>query len=125
MVGYSLMCWNGYFVNSEGVIFNKNGSVKKAKTSLKGYLFSNFYFKGKSNTKSFHRVIAEAFLGPCPKGYEVDHINNDRKDNRLINLRYISKSENNKKSYDSGNRDVFGNNNPNSLFRKGLINDIH
>lgn len=116
--------WNGYLVRSDGVIFNKDGSEKKKKINNKGYYFSNFYYGGASHTRSFHRVIAEALIGPCPNGYEVDHINNDRKDNRLENLRYLTKAENNQKSWDSGNRNIDGNLNPNSLYRK-VLREIH
>jgi len=34
-----------------------------------------------------HRVIWEAFNGPIPEGAEIDHINGDKADNRLENLR--------------------------------------
>ena len=41
----------------------------------------------------FHRQVALAFLGPPPfKGATVDHINQDKTDNRLCNLRWASKS---------------------------------
>lgn len=44
--------------------------------------------------KQVHRLVAHAFLGQCPQGYVVDHINGDSYDNRLENLRYVSRSEN-------------------------------
>lgn len=43
---------------------------------------------------SIHELVLDTFVGPCPEGYERDHINRDRSDNRLENLRYVTKSEN-------------------------------
>lgn len=43
---------------------------------------------------SVHALVARAFIGPCPKGLEIDHINRDRKDNRVSNLRYVSRFDN-------------------------------
>jgi len=36
-----------------------------------------------------HRLIWLAYYGKIPRGYEVDHINFIRNDNRLVNLRII------------------------------------
>lgn len=45
-------------------------------------------------TKSVHRLVMETFVGPCPKGMEVLHINGVAYDCRLENLRYGTHSEN-------------------------------
>jgi hypothetical protein len=41
-----------------------------------------------------HRLVALAFHGPCPPGFEVSHLNGDGRDNRPCNLRYTSHAEN-------------------------------
>ena len=69
---------------------------------------------GKWTTRHLHRLMYECFVGKVPEGYEVDHINDIRDDNRLDNFQLLTKSENNKKSYTSGNRNVSGQNNANS-----------
>lgn len=44
-----------------------------------------------------HRLVAKAFI-PNPNNYEqVDHINSNRQDNRVANLRWISRQDNNKR----------------------------
>ena len=40
------------------------------------------------------RLVAAAFLGPIPNGMEVDHINEDHKDNRVSNLQFLSRFDN-------------------------------
>jgi hypothetical protein len=40
-----------------------------------------------------HRVMALAFLGPCPPGMDVKHINGITDDNRIENLHYCAKSK--------------------------------
>lgn len=50
-----------------------------------------------SSQKSYrvHTLVVEAFLGPKPAGgdYTVDHINRDKKDNRVENLRWATRFE--------------------------------
>lgn len=39
-----------------------------------------------------HRVMAECWLGKCPDGMEVDHIDRDSHNNHYSNLRYVDHS---------------------------------
>lgn len=41
-----------------------------------------------------HRVLWEEANGPIPEGMQIDHINGDRYDNRLENLRVVTRQEN-------------------------------
>jgi hypothetical protein len=42
-----------------------------------------------------HQLVLEAFVGPRPRGMESCHNNGNQTDNRLVNLRWDTKSENN------------------------------
>lgn len=118
-LGTTFTDWNGYTVFSDGTILNKDGSIKSFKTNSKGYLFTNFYYEGKLHTHVIQRVVWYAFKGEIPEGFEIDHINNCRKENAINNLQLLTKSENNQKAYDLGNRMfLFGQTNPNSKRRK-------
>ena len=41
-----------------------------------------------------HRLVMLAWMGPCPKGWVVNHLNGDKTDNRLANLEYCTYSMN-------------------------------
>lgn len=51
-------------------------------------------FKTRSKAFPRHRLVALTFIGPCPSGYEVNHINGDKNDARAENLEYVTRSEN-------------------------------
>jgi hypothetical protein len=40
-----------------------------------------------------HQLVAEAFIGPCPPGYKLVHLNDNHLDNRRANLAYVSESD--------------------------------
>lgn len=66
----------------------------KPSTANGGYLQQVFNRDGKRVSMLVHRVVAAAFLGPCPEGQEVRHIDGDPTNNCLDNLAYGTKSEN-------------------------------
>lgn len=41
-----------------------------------------------------HRLVALAFLGPCPEGIQVNHISGIKTENHLSNLEYVTHKEN-------------------------------
>ena len=49
---------------------------------------------GRRNWEFAHRLVAEAFFGPCPEGYYVLHGDNNPKNNKVENLRYGTPQEN-------------------------------
>lgn len=46
-----------------------------------------------------HKLVLEAFVGPRPEKYVANHINGNKKDNRIENLEWVTSSENEYHSY--------------------------
>lgn len=47
-----------------------------------------------SRLEAVHRLVASAFIGPCPDGLVVRHLDGDPSNNRAENLTYGTHSEN-------------------------------
>lgn len=75
----------------------KNGQVRKGRV-LKGHVYGPYrrysLRNGKICTVNGHRLVLEAFRGPCPEGMECRHLNGDPLDNRLDNLAWGTREEN-------------------------------
>lgn len=88
-----------YEINENGTIFRNVKSKKQNKIKLdmhhskKGYYVTFARIKGKSTRIMIHRAVAECWLGDCPNGYEVDHIDRNSHNNDYRNLRYVTHSE--------------------------------
>jgi len=91
------MEWNKIFEYREGELYWK---IKPAKRISKGSLASRpmhtGYKRVRYDNKPYyaHRVIYEMFFGPIPKNMEIDHIDRDRSNNNIDNLRIATKSQN-------------------------------
>lgn len=84
-----------YSVSSLGRVQSHiTGIVLKPAINHKKYFTVQLCLSGHRKNKKIHRLVAEAFI-PNPDNLpEVDHINGNRQDNRVKNLRWVSGSTN-------------------------------
>ena len=62
-----------------------------------------------------HRLVLEAFVGPCPRGHESGHLDGNRQNCNIDNLAWITKSENQQHRFLHGTDDCGARNHHASL----------
>jgi hypothetical protein len=84
-----------YEINERGDLRRKaTMEIKSKRKTTKGYIRYRLSIDGVKKDYFAHILVAQAFIGDRPKGLVVDHINHDKADNRVENLRYITNREN-------------------------------
>ena len=89
--------YNGYKISKDGRIisFSKNTSksllIRKDKRGYHRVMLCNEYGK---KEELLHRLLYTAFIGKIPNGMFVDHIDRDKSNNNLENLRIVTPSQN-------------------------------
>lgn len=87
----------GYNKGTKSVIGNKWKRMKPHRHRI-GYLEVKLHYR----FKLIHRIVLEAFIGPCPVGMECCHNDGDRKNNTLANLRWDTHKANKEDSIKHG-----------------------
>lgn len=74
--------------------FPSSGRILRAYEHKNGYLWVSLWRNRKKTALRIHQVVLLAFVGPCPEGMEIRHLDGDRTNNRLGNLSYGTPREN-------------------------------
>ena len=83
-----------YQVSNEGRVKSVRRNLILKPSNVRGYKYVTFSVGQKRFTKKIHRLVAEAFIpNPENKPY-IDHINTNKDDNRVENLRWCTPLEN-------------------------------
>lgn len=96
VVGYEGL----YQVNGKGEVkslnYRNTGKEKIMRTwkNNKGYLYVDLCKNCKYERFLVHRLVYEAFYGKIPAGMEIDHIDTNRQNNSVENLRCVTHKEN-------------------------------
>lgn len=75
----------------DGRVRLQKGRILKQAKASHGY---KTVCLGRNNTQSVHVLVASAFIGPCPAGFEVRHLDGNPENNASDNLLYGSRADN-------------------------------
>ena len=93
-----------YASDKDGNVINIIKKRTWVKKNNSGYMQCSIRkYGGKRKAYYVHRFVWECFNGNIPEGKVIDHINNNKEDNRLCNLQLFTQQQNCKKS--ATNRD--------------------
>jgi hypothetical protein len=85
---------------SPGYEVSDRGRVRSPRVMLRqgpigsGHLAVQIPRNGKRRTVYVHALVLEAFIGPRPRGQECRHLDDDKTNNTVGNLRWGTRSEN-------------------------------
>ena len=98
--------FEGYLVYEDGVVIGKR-SKKPVATPIndRGYRLVQIWDGGEVKTYTLHKLVALLFLGETPQGYEVDHIDDDKLNNHVSNLQFLTRAENIQKMWKKNGTD--------------------
>ena len=96
---YQHPVFTNYAASKEGEVINvKTGRKMKMCKNHAGYYRFNFRYKKRRKHYFQHRFVFEAIKGAIPGGFEIDHKNEVKTDNRIINLQLLTHQQNIEKS---------------------------
>ena len=81
-------------LNSNQVYNTKYKRYLKLTLGKNGYYCIGLYKNNKQKVFRFHRLVYEAYYGEIPENLCIDHIDNNKQNNNIDNLRLASISEN-------------------------------
>lgn len=92
--------YDKYEISNTGFVRNvKTGRVLKFNINGAGYRRACLSKKGTQSYPFIHRLVWETFIGEIPKDKVIDHIDNNKLNNRLDNLQLLTFQNNLKKIY--------------------------
>jgi len=83
-----------YLIYPDGRVWSKKRNIFLKECERKNNYSNVKIYNGKQKTFMIHRLVAEHYIPNPENKPEVDHINRNKHDNRVENLRWVSSKEN-------------------------------
>ncbi len=111
---YPIKNFKGYFISKCGKVLStrpKNGRgecdmkhLREINPCINNHGYKTIHlFNGKKMVKSIHTILGDTFLKDSKnENVEIDHIDRNRLNNNLNNLRFVSKSDNQRNKNGTG-----------------------
>lgn len=93
----------GYKVSENGDVKNQHGDIMKQYNHAEGYK----RIRAKNGWYYVHRAVLEGFLPTDNPSLVADHIDNDRTNNHIDNLRWVTRRQNTAKAGREGKLSVY------------------
>lgn len=111
-----------YKISNFGRLYNiKTKKFKKATPTRDGYLTYGISRNGKNKTTQAHRLVAKYFLKDYSEELVVNHIDFNRKNNKVNNLEMLTVKQNARHSSIAGRYKKYGENNNNCKYKDEKI----
>lgn len=87
--------FDNYLIYEDGRVYSiKNNIFIKHKDNGNGYKIVTLYNNNGYKNKYVHRLVAESFIPNPEKLKYIDHIDRDKNNNKISNLRWVSAKDN-------------------------------
>jgi len=114
----------GYVVSSNGQVYNKYGLLLRQSLNHKGYPQVSLRVGGRPHTKTVHRIVAEIYIENPLNLSDVDHIDGNKLNNDVSNLRWLTHGDNIRHCYALSNRSAKGENNARAVLNEKDVHEI-
>lgn len=92
-----------YAVDRNGNVRNKAGTaLLRPGTLNSGYLAVWLSLRHRVKVRTVHSLVAQAWIGPRPKGHVINHKDGNRKNNSYKNLEYVTQFGNMQHAAETG-----------------------
>lgn len=120
-----------YDISSFGRVryYKKTGLSKYTKIlklgfNVYGYRVASLYKNSRKHFYTIHRLVTTTFIGKRPDHFDVSHLDGNKLNNKLSNLVYESRKDNENRKAIHGTK-LFGDNHPSSKLSLKQVIEIH